>query len=104
MKPVTFNAIHHFQKHPELCQIKIECFAIDSVRRLILIGVACGRYYQYTWSCQSGGELVRVFFLGQLAYLILSILFMAIIVRHSAKGSIMDSRARKYVQPLLTVK
>ncbi|XP_031847279.1 diacylglycerol lipase-beta [Nomia melanderi] len=71
---------------------------------LILIGVACGRYYQYTWGCQSGGELVRVFFLGQLVYLALSILFMAIIVRHSAKGSIMDTRARKYVQPLLTVK
>ncbi|XP_043260888.1 diacylglycerol lipase-beta-like isoform X1 [Colletes gigas] len=71
---------------------------------LILIGSACGRYYQYTWSCRLGGELVRVYLLGQVAFLAVTILFMLIIVRHSAKGSIMETRARKFVEPLLTVK
>ncbi|XP_076176575.1 diacylglycerol lipase-beta isoform X2 [Ptiloglossa arizonensis] len=71
---------------------------------LILIGSACVRYYQYTWSCQLGGELVRVYLLGQITFLAVSILFMLIIVRHSAKGCIMETCARKYVEPLLTVK
>ena len=71
---------------------------------LALIGIACVRYYQYTWSCHLGGELVRVYLIGQVALLITSLLFMLIIVRQSAKGSIMETRARKCVEPLLTVK
>ncbi|XP_078053515.1 diacylglycerol lipase-beta isoform X2 [Augochlora pura] len=70
----------------------------------ILIGTACLRYYQYTWNCQLGGVLVRVFLLGQLTYLLLTMVFMLLIVRYSVKGSIMDTKARKYVEPLLTVK
>lgn len=71
---------------------------------LILIGVACMKYYKDTWNCQLGGELVRVYLLGEAAILGTALLFMFVIVRHSAKGSIMDKQARKYVQPLLTVK
>ena len=71
---------------------------------LILIGAACYKYYEYTWSCHLGGELVRIYLFGEIAFLITSMLFMLVIVRHSAKGSIMDTKARKYVEPLLTVK
>ncbi|XP_033330758.1 diacylglycerol lipase-beta [Megalopta genalis] len=70
----------------------------------ILIGTACVRYYQYTWNCRLGGDLVRVFLLGQVTYLLLTVVFMLLIVRHSMKGSIMETQARKYVEPLLTVK
>ncbi|CAL7933804.1 unnamed protein product [Xylocopa violacea] len=71
---------------------------------LILIGIACSRYYQFTWGCQSGGELVRAYLLGVIAFLVTSECLMLVIVRQSAKGSIMETRARKYVEPLLTVK
>ncbi|XP_053974447.1 diacylglycerol lipase-beta-like isoform X1 [Hylaeus volcanicus] len=71
---------------------------------LILIGSVCVRYYQFIWSCRLGGELVRVYLLGQITFLIVSMILMLIIVKHSAKGSIMETRARKYVEPLLTVK
>ncbi|CAK9804113.1 Diacylglycerol lipase-beta [Anthophora quadrimaculata] len=71
---------------------------------LILIGTACARYYKHTWSCQLGGELVRVYLLGEIVFLVTSILFMLIIAKQSAKGTIMETRARKYVEPLLTMK
>lgn len=71
---------------------------------LIFMGSACIRYYEYTWSCQLGGDLVRVYLLGEIAFLVLSILLMLIIAKQSAKGSIMETTARKYVEPLLTVK
>ncbi|XP_076236236.1 diacylglycerol lipase-beta [Calliopsis andreniformis] len=71
---------------------------------LMLIGTACFRYYEYTWSCQLGGELVRVYLLGQISLLVVSLLLMLIIARLSARGAIMETRARKYVEPLLTVK
>ncbi|KZC11064.1 Sn1-specific diacylglycerol lipase beta [Dufourea novaeangliae] len=71
---------------------------------LLLIGTASVRYYQYTWNCRLGGDLVRVYLLGQVAFLVLTMLLMLIIVRQSAKGSIMETQARKYVEPLLTVK
>ncbi|XP_050581951.1 diacylglycerol lipase-beta-like isoform X1 [Bombus affinis] len=71
---------------------------------LSLIVTVCVRYYEHTWSCQSGGELVRVYLLGEVAFLVVSILFMLIITRLSAKGSIMETHARKHVEPILTVK
>lgn len=71
---------------------------------LSLIVIACVKYYEYTWSCQLGGELVRVYLLGEIAFLAVSILFMLIIIKLSSKGSIMETHARKYVEPLLTVK
>ncbi|XP_003701851.1 diacylglycerol lipase-beta isoform X1 [Megachile rotundata] len=71
---------------------------------LMLIGGACYKYYEYTWSCRLGGELVRVYLLGEAVFLLISIIFMLVIVRHSAKGAIMDTRARKYVEPLVTAK
>ncbi|XP_076766853.1 diacylglycerol lipase-beta [Xylocopa sonorina] len=71
---------------------------------LILIGIACSRYYQYTSTCQSGGELVRAYLLGVIAFLLTSKCLMLVIVKQSAKGTIMETKARKYVEPLLTVK
>ncbi|XP_043519402.1 diacylglycerol lipase-beta-like isoform X2 [Frieseomelitta varia] len=71
---------------------------------LCLIVIASVRYYEYTWSCQLGGELVRVYLLGEVAFLAVSILFMLIVIKLSSKGSIMETHARKYVEPLLTVK
>ncbi|XP_017792702.1 PREDICTED: sn1-specific diacylglycerol lipase beta-like [Habropoda laboriosa] len=71
---------------------------------LILITTACIRYYAYTWRCQLGGELVRVYLIGELVFLVTSILFILIIARQSAKGTIMEARDRKYVEPLLTIK
>lgn len=71
---------------------------------LILIAIACARYYEDTWNCRLGGDLVRIYLLGEAAILGVAMLFMLIIMRQSAKGSIMDTHARKYVQPLLTIK
>lgn len=82
----------------------LDLHSIHSVRRLVLIGIACAKYYDLTWSCSSGGDLVRVYLIGEITFLVVSILFMLIIVRQSAKGSIMETQTRKYVEPLLTVK
>ncbi|XP_071573834.1 diacylglycerol lipase-beta-like isoform X1 [Temnothorax nylanderi] len=71
---------------------------------LILIGIACVRYYEDTWNCRLGGELVRVYLLGEAVMLGIVTLLILIIIRHSARGAIMDTHARRYVQPLLTVK
>ncbi|XP_011155854.1 diacylglycerol lipase-beta isoform X1 [Solenopsis invicta] len=71
---------------------------------LILIGIACARYYEDTWNCRLGGELVRVYLLGEAVMLGIVTLLILIIIRHSARGAIMDTHARCYVQPLLTVK
>ncbi|KAG7206521.1 hypothetical protein KM043_003864 [Ampulex compressa] len=70
----------------------------------ILIGVACARYYKSTWNCHHGGELVRAYLLGEALILGITMFFLLLIVRHSAKGSIMDTHARRYVEPLLTIK
>lgn len=72
--------------------------------RLILIGVACARYYENTWSCQLGGDLVRAYLIGEAVMLSIVTLLILIIIRHSAKGAIMDTHARRYVEPLLIIK
>jgi len=72
--------------------------------RLILIGIACVRYYEDTWNCRLGGELVRVYFLGEAVMLGIVTLLILMIIRHSARGTIMDTHARRYVQPFLMVK
>ncbi|XP_058804009.1 diacylglycerol lipase-beta-like [Phymastichus coffea] len=71
---------------------------------LVLVGVACQRYYGETWKCRSGGDLVRIFLVGELAILAAATILIVFIVNHSARGSIADTYARRYVQPLLTVK
>ncbi|KAK0077093.1 hypothetical protein PV326_010305 [Microctonus aethiopoides] len=71
---------------------------------LVLIGIACLRYYDETWKCKTGGELVRVFLVGEIVILGVVTILMFIIVNHSARGSIGDTYARRFVQPLLTVK
>ncbi|OXU20644.1 hypothetical protein TSAR_014395 [Trichomalopsis sarcophagae] len=71
---------------------------------LVLIGIACLRYYGETWKCRSGGDLVRVFLIGEMAILGIVTILIIFIVNHSARGSIADTYARRYVQPLLTVK
>lgn len=72
--------------------------------RLILIGVACAKYYESTWNCRLGGELVRVYLLGEAVILGLVTLLILVIVRHSSRGSIMDTHARRCVEPLLMFK
>ncbi|XP_034942156.1 sn1-specific diacylglycerol lipase beta-like isoform X2 [Chelonus insularis] len=70
----------------------------------VLIGIACLRYYGETWTCKVGGELVRVFFGGELVILGVITILVFVIVNHSARGSITDTYARRFVEPLLTVK
>ncbi|XP_020283723.1 sn1-specific diacylglycerol lipase beta-like isoform X2 [Pseudomyrmex gracilis] len=70
----------------------------------ILIGIACGKYYEDTWNCRLGGELVRVYLLGEAVMLGIITLLILIIIRQSAKGAIMDTHARRYVEPLLMIK
>ncbi|XP_008558355.1 diacylglycerol lipase-beta [Microplitis demolitor] len=70
----------------------------------VLIGIACLRYYGETWQCQVGGQLVRVFFGGELVILGVVTILVFIMVNHSARGSITDTYARRFVEPLLTVK
>ncbi|XP_029663024.1 sn1-specific diacylglycerol lipase beta-like [Formica exsecta] len=71
---------------------------------LILIGIVCARYYEDTWNCRLGGELVRVYLLGEAVMLSIVTLLILIIIRHSARGNIMDTHARCYVEPLLMIK
>ncbi|XP_066586565.1 diacylglycerol lipase-beta-like [Prorops nasuta] len=71
---------------------------------LILIGVASVKYYEETWNCRSGGELVRVYLVGESTILGIVTLLIFMIVRQSAKGSITNTAARRSVEPLLTVK
>lgn len=62
------------------------------------------RYYAETWRCKTGGELVRVFLAGELVILGVATILVFVIVNHSARGSIIDTYARRLVEPLLTVK
>lgn len=71
---------------------------------LILTGIACIKYYENTWNCQLGGELVRAYLLGEAVMLGIVTLLVLVIIRHSAKGAIMDTHARRYVEPLLMIK
>ncbi|PBC25090.1 diacylglycerol lipase-beta [Apis cerana] len=71
---------------------------------LIPIIITCIKYYEYTWNCQSGGVLVRVYLLGEGSFLIISILLLLIIIKLSSRGSIMETQARKYVEPFLAIK
>ncbi|XP_031774668.1 sn1-specific diacylglycerol lipase beta-like [Apis florea] len=71
---------------------------------LVPIVITCIKYYEYTWNCQSGGVLVRVYLLGEGSFLIISILLLLIIIKLSSRGSIMETQARKYVEPFLAIK
>ncbi|XP_051153410.1 diacylglycerol lipase-beta-like [Leptopilina boulardi] len=71
---------------------------------LVLIGIACLKYYGETWKCQSGGGLVRVYLVGEIVMLGIVTILVCFIVNHSARGSITDTFARRFVPPLLTVK
>ena len=62
------------------------------------------RFYGETWKCRTGGELVRVFLAGEMVILGVVTILVFIIVNNSARGSITDTYARRFVQPLLTVK
>ncbi|XP_046822696.1 diacylglycerol lipase-beta-like isoform X1 [Vespa crabro] len=71
---------------------------------LILIGIGCVQYYASTWKCQLGGDVVRVYLIGEITILGIVIIITFFIIRYSSKGSITDTHARRYVEPLLTVK
>lgn len=74
------------------------------VYRLILIGIGCVKYYASTWKCQLGGDVVRVYLLGEVTILGIVMILTFFIIRYSSRGSITDTHARRYVEPLLTVK
>ncbi|XP_023316995.1 sn1-specific diacylglycerol lipase beta-like isoform X2 [Trichogramma pretiosum] len=71
---------------------------------IILMSIACLRYYPETWKCRTGGDLVRVFLIGEMVILATTSILVVLIVNQSARGSIADTYARRYVQPLLTIK
>ncbi|XP_046750668.1 diacylglycerol lipase-beta-like isoform X2 [Diprion similis] len=71
---------------------------------LILMTIACIKYYEETWKCRTGGELVRVFLAGELTLLGIIATLLFVIVTYSSKGSITDTYSRRLVEPLLTVK
>ncbi|XP_043272623.1 diacylglycerol lipase-beta-like isoform X2 [Venturia canescens] len=71
---------------------------------LVLVGISCLRFYDETWKCRTGGELVRVFLAGEMVILGVVTILVFVIVNHSARGSITDTHARRFVQPLLTIK
>ncbi|XP_046490338.1 diacylglycerol lipase-beta [Neodiprion pinetum] len=71
---------------------------------LILMTIACIKYYDETWKCRTGGELVRVFLAGELTLLSIIATLLFVVVTHSSKGAITDTYSRRLVEPLLTVK
>ncbi|XP_043487302.1 diacylglycerol lipase-beta-like [Polistes fuscatus] len=84
--------------YPELFEILIRLIW------LILIGIGCIKYYSSTWKCQQGGDLVRVYLLGEAIILGIVMILTFFIIRYSSRGSITDTHSRRYVEPLLTVK
>ncbi|KAK2576891.1 hypothetical protein KPH14_005516 [Odynerus spinipes] len=70
----------------------------------ILVGIGCAKYYESTWKCRAGGDLVRVYLLGEMVILGVIIILTFFIIKYSSKGSIIDTHARRYVEPLLTIK
>lgn len=71
---------------------------------LILIGIGCLKYYESTWQCRAGGDFVRVYLLGIVVILGTVMVLTCLIIRYSSKGSVSDTHARRYVEPLLTIK
>ncbi|XP_046681042.1 diacylglycerol lipase-beta-like isoform X3 [Homalodisca vitripennis] len=72
---------------------------------LIMMGVITHRYYDYTFTCTSGGECVRVYLVGMLVLLSLNIVLLVALINRSAQGGICDVHsARRMVPPLLGAK
>jgi sn1-specific diacylglycerol lipase len=71
---------------------------------LILIVIVHVKYYESTWECSRGGDYVRTYIIGMMALLSLIIVVLVALVNRSAKGSITDETARKFVPPILLLK
>ncbi|KDR09371.1 Sn1-specific diacylglycerol lipase beta, partial [Zootermopsis nevadensis] len=71
---------------------------------LILLSLACARYFPHTWFCSEGGVFVRVYMIGVLTILACNIVLLVPLVNRSAQGAILDTAARRVVAPILTVK
>ncbi|RZF36575.1 hypothetical protein LSTR_LSTR010686 [Laodelphax striatellus] len=71
---------------------------------LSLMGTVTGRYYRYTWTCATGGDFVRVYLIGTCVLLAVVLLVLIALVCHSARGSIVDTHARRHVPLLLGIK
>ncbi|KAG8326071.1 hypothetical protein J6590_051405 [Homalodisca vitripennis] len=69
-----------------------------------MMGVITHRYYDYTFTCTSGGECVRVYLVGMLVLLSLNIVLLVALINRSAQGGICDVHARRMVPPLLGAK
>ncbi|CAB0010550.1 unnamed protein product [Nesidiocoris tenuis] len=73
-------------------------------RRISLIGVATCRYYNLTYECSAGGELVRAYLVGKLAILSLVSILLLVIMNRSAQGAICDVYSRRHVPKLIAIK
>lgn len=71
---------------------------------LVLLCLACARYFPYTWQCPEGGVFVRVYMIGVLTILSCNMVLLVPLVNRSAQGAILDTAVRRLVAPLLTVK
>lgn len=71
---------------------------------LSLLGTAACRYYNATFSCTSGGELIRVYLIGKLTILCIVSVLCMVIMNRSAQGSIVDVWARRHVPSLMGLK
>ncbi|BES97276.1 neural stem cell-derived dendrite regulator [Nesidiocoris tenuis] len=69
-----------------------------------LIGVATCRYYNLTYECSAGGELVRAYLVGKLAILSLVSILLLVIMNRSAQGAICDVYSRRHVPKLIAIK
>lgn len=62
------------------------------------------RYYQWTFSCSTGGLLVRIYLIGMVIMHSVIILLVMVLVNRSAQGAIYDTKARRIVPSLLMTK
>jgi len=72
--------------------------------RLSLLACATSRYYPLTYECRHGGDFIRVYLVGMLAVLALTMVTLVLLINRSAQGAITDTSARKSVTYILAFK
>ncbi|XP_063221652.1 diacylglycerol lipase-beta-like [Bacillus rossius redtenbacheri] len=71
---------------------------------LVLVAVVLCRYYEATWECSRGGDLVRIYLAGKLALLGTIVCVLMVLVNRSAQGAVMDTEARRFVPAIVATK
>lgn len=61
-------------------------------------------YFQWSFSCVTGGLFVRIYIIGIIVMHSIVILLVMILVNRSARGAIYDTKARRVVPYLLAFK